>query len=430
MKILSESNKIERRRNVIFILFALLIIPTEIFLLNYFQNKKLTDNMETTGGMDLSFYLNGTLYNNYNETAFHGKLVNVTCSNHDAEWDYADKTLRLKNFNLGASSTETCTINYTNPSTSYNTLTNKIFAQSNGTCNVTTYTNAMACLTNGKSWTAGGANNLYYEGNALRYEGDNPNNFINFNGELWRIIGLFNGSKIGGTTNQFYAKIIRTTDIGSFSWDNNTTASNYGASLLYKTLNNYYFYNLTPSSTSYCQTALYASGSSSLTPILSEACRSLGRIGIKQNYRSYVFKAKWNNTESSGFAYAQNTVNFMLSLDNTTGASDLAYVGLMYLSDYMYGVKASDCSRSLYLESYAASAGTNCFSKNWLNMGPYDRRIMARGSDPTPVLISASGLTTTKYAKIGYPVIPVVYLNYTEKVYTGSGTMSSPFVLL
>ena len=45
--------------------------------------------------------------------------------------------------------------------------------------------------------------------NNVRYIGSNPNNYVEFNNELWRIIGVFDGK----------IKIIRMNSIGSYSFD-------------------------------------------------------------------------------------------------------------------------------------------------------------------------------------------------------------------
>ena len=52
----------------------------------------------------------------------------------------------------------------------------------------------------------------------IRYEGSNPNNYVKFNDELWRIIGVF-GSNV---------KIIRSESIGKLSWDSSVSSVNKG----------------------------------------------------------------------------------------------------------------------------------------------------------------------------------------------------------
>ena len=53
----------------------------------------------------------------------------------------------------------------------------------------------------------------------IRYEGANPNNYVSFNDELWRIIGVF-GDNI---------KLIRTVELGKLSWDSSDSSVNEGS---------------------------------------------------------------------------------------------------------------------------------------------------------------------------------------------------------
>ena len=63
----------------------------------------------------------------------------------------------------------------------------------------------------------------------IRYDGKNPNNYVWFNNEYWRIIGVFD-SNSHGQSGKNLVKIIRAEKLGGLSWDksnNNdwTTAS-------------------------------------------------------------------------------------------------------------------------------------------------------------------------------------------------------------
>ena len=51
-------------------------------------------------------------------------------------------------------------------------------------------------------------------------EGKDPDNYVSFNGEEWRIIGLFEGSTIGLESGKQYTKIIRNTPMYK-AWDDN-----------------------------------------------------------------------------------------------------------------------------------------------------------------------------------------------------------------
>ncbi len=64
--------------------------------------------------------------------------------------------------------------------------------------------------------------------NNLRYVGKNPNNYIDFNNEKWRIIGVMNNVEdITGKTSS-HLKIVRDTSIGEYSWDSSASNINDG----------------------------------------------------------------------------------------------------------------------------------------------------------------------------------------------------------
>ena len=75
--------------------------------------------------------------------------------------------------------------------------------------------------------------------NGYRYEGKNPNNYIWFNNEYWRIIGVFD-SATHGQAGKSLVKIIRDKQIGYQTWDSAGT-NNWSTSSLKSLLNDYYY---------------------------------------------------------------------------------------------------------------------------------------------------------------------------------------------
>ena len=61
--------------------------------------------------------------------------------------------------------------------------------------------------------------------NNLRYVGANPNNYVSFNNELWRIIGVFNNIDDGTGKKETRLKIIRSEPIGNYGWDNKASGT-------------------------------------------------------------------------------------------------------------------------------------------------------------------------------------------------------------
>lgn len=61
----------------------------------------------------------------------------------------------------------------------------------------------------------------------IRYVGEYPKNYIKFNDEGWRIIGLFEVMTASGTTEKLM-KIVRDESIGNMSWDSSASSVNKG----------------------------------------------------------------------------------------------------------------------------------------------------------------------------------------------------------
>ena len=77
-----------------------------------------------------------------------------------------------------------------------------------------------------------GNTNLAYDGttdNNLRYVGSNPNNYVKFNNELWRIIGVMNNVETKSDGTQNLVKIIRNKEFdNSYSYDTSENSINDG----------------------------------------------------------------------------------------------------------------------------------------------------------------------------------------------------------
>ena len=64
--------------------------------------------------------------------------------------------------------------------------------------------------------------------NNLRYIGANPNNYVLFNNELWRIIGVMNNIDDGTGLQESRIKLIRDESIGEYTWDSSPMSINGG----------------------------------------------------------------------------------------------------------------------------------------------------------------------------------------------------------
>ena len=130
----------------------------------------------------------------------------------------------------------------------------------------------------------------------IRYYGANPNNYVSFNNELWRIIGAIDGK----------IKIIRNESIGNMQW-NSTSNNNWNNSSLKSYLNGDYYNSID---------GTYKNMISEETYYLGGATRS--------NYRTLTASGYYDAERDSSQVYSGNP------------ASTTQYIGLMYPSDYGY----------------------------------------------------------------------------------------------
>ncbi len=171
-----------------------------------------------------------------------------------------------------------------------------------------------------------------------RYIGANPNNYITFNDETWRIIGVFTVENESGDKEQLI-KIIRNESIGDMPWDDFTDGSStneWSTASLQKLLNGNY-YNIEGS---FSYTYKVLSSSTGTTKTIPK--------GLNATARSQIAKVKWYLGGSStyqnlggpdyyNFERGETTcVTTGKCSINTRATSIIQNVGLMYPSDYVY----------------------------------------------------------------------------------------------
>ena len=290
------------------------------------------------------------------------------------------------------------------------------------TCNLTYQTPSSKTYLNNKiislSGQTQGTGQVVNE-KGYRYEGKNPNNYIWFNNELWRIIGVFDSASHGQSGN--LVKIIREESIGGLAWHKSNT-NDWSASSLKSLLNGaYYDWESNKSSAS-----TYCYGFSTSVP---GNC-DYSKIGINGTYRSMIQNVTWYlRGHSSSDATAESFYNY----ERTTGTiysgrptTTTGNIGLMYPSDYGYSVLASSCARTTNLSSYNSSS---CAGQSWLYKTGYEWTITPSSSAPNSVfyLVSSGYLGSNAYS--GSSVRPVLYLKSNVYVVDGNGSISDPYII-
>lgn len=236
----------------------------------------------------------------------------------------------------------------------------------------------------------GNAEGLYEDdfGN-IRYRGSNDDvkNYVTFNGEMWRIIGIFNGGHI---------KLIKEESIGNYAWGSN---NNWTTSDLQSYLNGT-FYN------SFSDDA--KSQATSFTYYLYAPAN--GRNVSMQN----AYQQERNQQVGQSALYGGH-------------ATVRQNVGLMYPSDYGYAASPS-CNR--YLGDLNTSEFCNA-TGNWLFTTTMEW-LQTPHMQNTAFSISTGGnvvdgVDSNAYTTKLKAVRPVIYLNMNVVWDGGIGTKSRPY---
>ena len=233
-----------------------------------------------------------------------------------------------------------------------------------------------------------------------RYRGASPKNYVNFNNETWRIIGIFpTDDGTGKIENRI--KIVRNENIGNKRWD--TTGLNNWArpAALNTELNTTYLNSLDSTSQSMIGNTKYYLGGYKTSDIQKDVM--------------YQYERKIKNTKSNEFYYDKNPNSWVGKL------------GLMYASDYGYAV-SDECTQNLYNYNNAT-----CKNNNWLFKSntewilPQDVSSSSSNKAFTVNSDGPVGINVVNYSQLA--VRPVLYLNPDVKIIVGHGTSTDPYVI-
>src|SRR5574344_711501 len=285
-----------------------------------------------------------------------------------------------------------------------------------------------------------------------RYYGANPNNYVKFNGELWRIIGVFETENESGTL-EYRVKLIRNTSIGNYSWDTSASTVNGGYGInewsqadLMKLLNPGYESNQDVNNSGTTITgnnSLYwtkgsgtcYNGESNATTTCDFTSTGLGTEAKSMIDKAKFYTAGWNTnsiTTNQIYTYERGSaVGSQGTGDTVTRTTSwIGYIGLMYISDYGYGADESLCGSSTTLWNYYTNAA--CHTNDWLwKSGHAQWAIVPHSSYSGSVWnVGSSGYAADlDSADDGYAVGPVLYLKSNVQITGGEGTSTNPYTL-
>ena len=234
-----------------------------------------------------------------------------------------------------------------------------------------------------------------------RYRGGDSTvkNYVTFNNETWRIIGILPTEDTDGNV-EYRFKIIRDTSIGSYYWNEKGT-NNWTGATLNTYLNTTYYNSLTSEAQAMIGTTKYYLGGYSTTNITVDEMWQYER-------------------KNSGSDYYYGT--------NPVVQSDASKkIALMYASDYGYGASTS-CSATLV--SYSES--TDCItSNNWLDKTQVEW-ILPQYSGDSNRAFRVDSSSLYYYSGVGvnqFAARPVLHLTSKVKIKSGTGISSDPYIL-
>ena len=252
----------------------------------------------------------------------------------------------------------------------------------------------------------------------IRYEGKNPNNYVWFNNEYWRIIGVFDSGS-HGQSGKNLVKIIRADVLDGLAWHKSNT-NDWTAASLNSLLNGAYYNAQDGTSSGYCY------GYSTTATANCDYTKK----GIQAGYRGMIANVTWylggyskrTATAEAFYGYERGTTVYSGRPTSTTG-----YIGLMYPSDYGYSVLSSSCVRTTNLSSYSSGA---CAGQSWLYGKGHEWTITPSSSgDLSVFFFNGDGSLDSDYAYNGKGGRPVLYLDASVYKIDGEGTLDNPYII-
>ena len=271
----------------------------------------------------------------------------------------------------------------------------------------------------------------------IRYYGSNPNNYVSFNNELWRIIGVF-GNNI---------KLVRSETLGKLSWDSSESSVNggyginqwgestyedgttYEGSDLMQYLNKMYYggtsetcYNEQNNQTTTCPTNKLDETSKTL---IDNHIWNTGAIEWGKRTDTLAFYQAERGTKGK-ICSSRNGCNDTVTRKTTwTG-----YIGLPYVTDWAYASSESVCETNMQKQD--SSNAYICKNNNWMQRST-EAWYLSPNADGWSAYnawyVSGVGYANYNYAANSKAVAPSIYLKSNILIKSGNGTSSNPYIL-
>ena len=274
----------------------------------------------------------------------------------------------------------------------------------------------------------------------IRYYGSDPNNYVSFNNELWRIIGVF-GSNV---------KLVRSEKLGNLSWDSSANNVNYGSGINQ-------WGESTHEDGSYYEGAdlqvylnkMYYGGDTTVTCYGDSGNKTTTcpTNTLDETSKSLIDNYTWNvgaieeedtRTDTLAFYNAERGIingkvcSYSMYCTDTVTRTTIwtGYIGLPYVTDWAYASENSICETNMQTKD--SSNAFICKSNNWMHNSGDTRYISPRANftDATPTyFVSSDGYVWGRNASSAISVFPTLYLKSNVLIESGNGTSDSPYIL-
>ena len=312
---------------------------------------------------------------------------------------------------------------------------------------------------NEETRTSNGLKKDNTEDENIRYYGSDPNNYVRFNNELWRIIGVFENN----------VKLVRSESLGNLSWDSSESSVNdgwgvnqwgesthedgsyYEGADLQVYLNKMYYGGDT---TITCYGGINNKTTTCPTNTLDNTAKSLidnhtWNTGAPNDSKLYdstpglydtvpFYKAergKETGKICNGRDYCNDTV--------TRKTEWTGYIGLPYVTDWAYASGENICETNMNKGYFVgasspdeAFANAVCKNNNWMNYGStyndttWFMSPRAYHDSASHVwFVYGAGAAEYDRAANSNAAVPSIYLKSNVLIESGTGTSDNPYTL-
>ena len=266
----------------------------------------------------------------------------------------------------------------------------------------------------------------------IRYVGASPKNYLKFNNEIWRIIGVFNNittiDEQEHEKTETLVKIVRNDSLGNYSWDSSESSTNSGWGVnewrqadLMTELNTDY---INPNPTS--STTLWFNGKNN---------SKNGTYDYDKNIKSKsidkIANVRWNTSRAEYGASALNSYNQERSttLINTPTDNVPRFntwdgkIALIYPSDFGYASTNEACRNNMNT--------SNCKNENWLFNSSSQWTLSPLSDNANSVfhVYSSGNVSYSSAATPYYGVRPALFLKSDVVIAEGTGIEIAPYTI-